>query len=74
MEGKTMSDKAKEVRQFWVAGQDTDGFRYDAKTPREAALKALVEMQDVDEVEVFEVGRGRRYVRTTSVKPAGKAE
>jgi len=68
-----MTDKPKEARRFVVNAANTDALRYDAKTPREAALKALVEIPDVDEVEVFEIGRGRRYVRTTSVKPAGKA-
>lgn len=69
-----MAEKPKEVRRFLINADNTDALRYDAKTPRAAALEALVEIPDVDEVEVFEVGRGRRYVRTTSVKPAGKAE
>ena len=68
-----MSDKPKEVRRFLVDADNMVPVRYDAETPREAALRALVEIPDVDEVEVFEIGRGRRYVRTTSVKPAGKA-
>lgn len=46
----------------------------EAKTPRAAAVNGLnsVEHAESNAVEVFELGRGKKYVRQSTAVPAGK--
>lgn len=72
-----MTEKPKPERSFCVIGlaDDVMGTLY-AKSPRDAAVKALnsADYTKETEVEVFEFGRGKRYVRQSTAVPAGKAE
>ena len=76
-EREMMTEKTKPERLFCVvSGATRDPFFCEAKTPRAAAIQAMnsVNFADSDHVEVFELGRGKRYVRQATAVPAGKAE
>lgn len=69
-----MTDKAKEERRFVVTAEAHDSVTTPAKNPRDAAIQALngADFVDANVVEVFEIGRGKRYVRQSTAVPAGK--
>lgn len=84
---KPMTEKP--MRRFVVIGDSAAGEEHgdkegefgvyvcDAKTPREAALMTFnsdTETSIASSLEVFEMGRGRRYVSQRTAVPAGKAE
>jgi len=72
-----MTENTKPKRLFCVvSGVTHDPFFCEAKTPRAAAILAMngVSFADSDHVEVFELGRGKRYVRQATAVPAGKAQ
>jgi len=75
-EREMMTEKTKPERLFCVvSGATRDPFFCEAKTPRAAAVQAMngVNFVDCENVEVFELGRGKRYVRQATAVPAGKA-
>ena len=75
-ERKTMTENAKPERCFCVVGVEDDKITtLYAKSPRDAAVRAFNSPVFVNEpdVEVFEFGRGKRYVRQSTAVPAGKA-
>lgn len=69
-----MTDKPNRV--FVVDADEELPVVLTAKTPREAAVRAFNGLVDAETatVEVFERGRGKRYVRQATAVPAGKAE
>lgn len=70
-----MTENPKPERLFCVvSGATRDPFFCTAKTPRAAAIMAMniANFADSDHVEVFELGRGKRYVRQSTAVPAGK--
>ena len=71
-----MTENTKPRREFHVVG-DANGVTATllAKSPRDAAVKTLNtgDFAHEDAVEVFEFGRGKRYVRQATAVPAGKA-
>jgi len=66
-----MTDKPE--RRFVVVS-DGEATFCEAKTPRAAAVNGLnsVEHAESNAVEVFELGRGKKYVRQSTAVPAGK--
>ena len=75
-ERKPMTENTKPERTFCVvSGVVNDPHFCMAKTPRAAAIQAMNAkgFADCNHVEVFELGRGKRYVRQATAVPAGKA-
>lgn len=76
-----MTENTKPLRTFCVIGSGTtletspQAFSI-AKTPRAAAVEVLntAEFAESTKVEVFEIGRGRRYARQSTAVPVGKAQ
>ena len=71
-----MTENTKPERSFCVVGVENDKIAtLYAKSPRDAAVRAFNSPDFVNEsdVEVFEFGRGKRYVRQSTAVPAGKA-
>lgn len=76
-EREMMTENTKPKRLFCVvSGVIGDPCFCEAKTPRAAAVQAMNsgEFDDCNHVEVFELGRGKRYVRQSTAVPAGKAQ
>jgi len=76
-ERKTMTENTKPERSFCVVGVEEDKVvTLYAKSPRDAAIRTFNNPDFIKEgsVEVFEFGRGKRYVRQSTAVPAGKAE
>jgi hypothetical protein len=70
-----MTENTKPERSFCVVAVDNEEIiTLYAKSPRDAAVKAFNSPVFVNEsdVEVFEFGRGKRYVRQSTAVPAGK--